>query len=162
MSYLYRYGTRVLATDGRMLVRQNGLNPMFVDSLRTFPNEAAVRSWSCRLELFTVDVETLGGWAGVFFNFEGKPAQGWLTKLRLVDRRYISLIVAMCEEFDLVTFFGERGKSADSLLRFSIRSSAEERREFDGFLMPIVSTRAKSDAKEPLYVPPSVLEGLNS
>lgn len=69
----YRYGGRLLATDGRMLIRQNGLDPMFVDNHKPLPQEDVVRKWHNRLELFTVDTRTLRDWAGEIELWETCP-----------------------------------------------------------------------------------------
>lgn len=148
--------------------------------------QKTVDSWRWPIELFKVDHKTIAEWAkndrplivkcdalkcldGIDAEMEskctecdgagvtaGEAAPGWLTSKRLVDRRYIELIVATASETEVIEVRAMAHNPGDGLRFIGKR--------WDALLMPFRegSLFDDIDIAPPLFTPAQILEGQNA
>lgn len=178
----YRSGSRIMVSDGCLILRLAVEKPENLGSLTEFPFQSTLDAWKFPIELFRVDVGTLAAWAKnddlmivKCPNCEGGTATavgcgecegagkvpghisyGWLTAKRLVDRRYVEMIVAIAAEADVIDVRAQ-SHEATAVLRFRAP-------HWDAYLMPIaVGDVSDDEAKAPpLWTPAPVLEGVHA
>lgn len=172
----YRSGSRILVTDGRLVLRVTPEHERELEPFDEFPMHAELRAWRFPVLLFRSDVKTLSDWAandmpllgpcpvdgesghdgscelcdGTGY-IVGDPAFGWITSKRVVDRRYVELIAACASDTDVVEV---KARSHDPTAGLRFRGTG-----WDAFLMPFAKLPPGADAAAPLWTPQPVLQG---